>query len=206
MAGRAGSRRRRARKPVAPYVLTVGQERCRERFLHVRRPMFHRVFLQGGAVVALARPGTKTAPPVAFELACGRELDIDTLPAEGAPAGTERVQLDYLSSPVSRGPSELRLLAESSSEPARTIELPDAISTVADAPFGWYVGLSRRVPVCARPLRRSPLALADAGGECVPFGRPGRGLLPTLPLSAGRERPLGARRLAWQRLVGRPEG
>jgi len=102
--------------------------------------MFHRLFLQGGAVVALPRPGTKTAGAVAFELDSGREIDMDTLPAGGAPGDRERVRLDYLSSPVGRGPSQLRLVAGSSSEPVRTLELPDAVSGVVEAPWGWYVG------------------------------------------------------------------
>jgi len=102
--------------------------------------MFHRVFLRGDAVVALPRPGTKTAGAVAFELARGREIEIATLPAGGAPGNGDSVRLDYLSSPVGRGPSQLRLFAASSSEPLRTIELPDAVSGVAEAPFGWYVG------------------------------------------------------------------
>ena len=139
---RAGSQRRRRQEPgcAAPYELAVGQERCRERFVHMRRPMFHRVFLRGDCVVALPRPGTKTASAVAFELGSGREIETAALPAEGAPGDRDPVRLDYLSSPVGRGPSQLRLLAASSGEPVRTIELPDAISGVAEAPFGWYVG------------------------------------------------------------------
>ena len=140
MAGRAGGRRRRANSVAAPYVVTVGAERCRERFVRVRRPMFHRLFLQGGAVVALPRPGTKTAGPVAFELGGGREIEIGTLPGGGPPGNRGRLRLDYLSSPVGRGPSQLRVFGESSSEPLRTIELPDAVSGVAEVPFGWYVG------------------------------------------------------------------
>jgi hypothetical protein len=139
---RAGSQRRRRQEPgcAAPYELAVGQEHCRERFVRVRRPMFHRVFLRGDAVVALPRPGTKTASAVAFELDHGREIEIAALPAEGAPGARDPVRLDYLSSPVGRGPSQLWLLAASSGEPVRTIELPNAISGVAEAPFGWYVG------------------------------------------------------------------
>jgi len=122
-------------------MVTVGAERCRERFVRVRRPMFHRLFLQGGAVVAMPRPGTKTAGPVAFELSSGEQIDLATFPAGGAPPGDgDRLRLDYLSSPVGRGPSQLRVFAESSSEPVRTLELPDAISAVAETPFGWYVG------------------------------------------------------------------
>ncbi len=108
--------------------------------MRVRRPMFHRALLRGDCVVALPRPGTKTAGAVAFELGSGREIEIATLSAEGAPGDGQRLRLDYLSSPVGRGPSQLRLFAGSSSEPVRTIELPDAISAVAEAPFGWYVG------------------------------------------------------------------
>jgi DnaJ domain len=124
---------------MAPFEFAVGRERCRERFVRVRRPMFDRVFLRGDCVVALPRRGTKTASAVAFELGSGREVDIATLPREGAGSG-DGVRLDYLSSPVGRGPSQLRLFAGSSSEPWRTLELPDAISAVAEAPFGWYVG------------------------------------------------------------------
>jgi len=121
-------------------MVTVGEERCSERFLRVRRPMFDRLYLQGEAVVALPRAGTKTVGPVAFELASGRELDLGTLPAEATPGSGDRVRLEYLSSPVGRGPSELRLFAGSSPEPWRTLALPNAISAVAEAPFGWYVG------------------------------------------------------------------
>jgi DnaJ domain len=102
--------------------------------------MFDRVFLRGDCVVALPRPGTKTAGAVAFELASGREVEIATLPAGEAPGDVDRVRLDYLSSPVGRGPSQLRLFATLSGEPVRALELPDAISGVAEAPFGWYVG------------------------------------------------------------------
>jgi len=99
--------------------------------------MFDRVFLCGDCVVALPRRGTKTASAVAFELASGRELEIATLAAAGSGDG---VRLDYVSGPVGRGPSQLRLFAGAASEPWRTIELPDAVSGVAEAPFGWYVG------------------------------------------------------------------
>jgi hypothetical protein len=51
-----------------------------------------------------------------------------------------RLRLEYLSSPVGRGPSRLRLFAGCASEPLRTLEVPDAVSGVAEAPFGWYVG------------------------------------------------------------------
>jgi hypothetical protein len=50
------------------------------------------------------------------------------------------VRLDYRSGRVGRDPSQLRLFTGSASEPWRTIELPDAVSAVAEAPFGWYVG------------------------------------------------------------------
>jgi DnaJ domain len=99
--------------------------------------MFDRVFLRGDCLVALPRRGTKTASAVAFELASGRELDIATL---ASPASGDGVRLDYQSGRVGRGPSQLRLFSGSASEPWRTIELPDAISGVAQAPFGWYVG------------------------------------------------------------------
>jgi hypothetical protein len=102
--------------------------------------MFDRLFVRGDCVVALPRPGTKTVGPVAFELGSGREINIEALPAEWAPGNGDRLRLDYLSSPVGRGPSQLRLLAASSSVPVRTIELPDALSRVCEAPFGWYVG------------------------------------------------------------------
>ena len=102
--------------------------------------MFDRVFLRGDVVVALPRRGTKTVGPAAFELGSGRELEIATLAAEGTLGSGDRVRLDYLSSPVGRGPSRLRLFAGSASEPLQTLELPDAISGVAEAPFGWYVG------------------------------------------------------------------
>jgi hypothetical protein len=108
--------------------------------VRARRPMFHRAYVRGDAVVALPRPGTKTAGAVAFGLGSGRELEIATLPAWGALGDGDRVRLDYLSSPVGRGPSQLWLFAGSSSEPVRTLELPDAVSGVAEAPFGWYVG------------------------------------------------------------------
>jgi hypothetical protein len=102
--------------------------------------MFHRLYLQGDAVIALPRPGTKSAGPVAYELAGGRELDLASLSAQGSTENGERPRLDYLSSPVGRGPSELRLFAGWASLPWRTLELPDAVSAVAAAPFGWYVG------------------------------------------------------------------
>jgi hypothetical protein len=98
------------------------------------------VVLRGDCVVALPRRGTKTASAVAFELASGRELDIATLAGAGGRGSGDGLRLDYLSSPVGRGPSQLRLFAGSASEPWRTIELPDAVSAVAEAPFGWYVG------------------------------------------------------------------
>ena len=140
MAGRAGSGGRWVEQAAAPYELVVGRQRCREQFARVRRPMFDRVFLRGDAVVALPRRGTKTAGPVAFELASGGEIDMDALPVEGAPGEGDRLRLDYVSSPVGRGPSQLRLFEGWSTEPLRTIELPDAISGVAEAPFGWCVG------------------------------------------------------------------
>jgi hypothetical protein len=99
--------------------------------------MFDRVFLRGDCLVALPRRGTKTASAVAFELASGREVDIATLAAAGSGDG---VRLDYRSGRVGRDPSQLRLFAGSAREPWRTIELPDAVSGVAEAPFGWYVG------------------------------------------------------------------
>jgi hypothetical protein len=103
--------------------------------------MFDRVFVRGDCVVALPRRGTKTASAVAFELASGREVEPGTLDSAEPPANyVDGVRLDYLSSPVGRGPSQLRLFAGSTSEPSRTLELPDAISAVAEAPFGWYVG------------------------------------------------------------------
>jgi DnaJ domain len=105
--------------------------------VRVRRPMFDRVFLRGDCLVALPRRGTKTASAVAFELASGREVDIATLAAAGSGDG---VRLDYRSGRVGRDPSQLRLFAGSAREPWRTIELPDAVSGVAEAPFGWYVG------------------------------------------------------------------
>ena len=139
MASRAGSRRRGGEQAAPPYEFVLGRERCRERFVCVRRPMFERLVLRGDVVVALPRRGTKTASAVAFELADGRELELEAL-AAGAPGGGDRVRLDYLSSPVGRGPSQLWLRTGSASEPLRTIELPDAISAVCEAPFGWYVG------------------------------------------------------------------
>ena len=139
MAVRGGSRGRRRSETATPYEVAVGWERCRERFVCVRRPMFDRVFLRGDCVVALPRRGTKTAGPVAFELAGGEEIEMATL-ARGVLGDGDRVRLDYLSSPVGRGPSQLRLFTASASEPLRTLELPDAISAVCEAPFGWYVG------------------------------------------------------------------
>ena len=50
--------------------------------MRVRRPMFERVFVRGDAVVALPRRGAKTASAVAFELGCGRELELKALAAE----------------------------------------------------------------------------------------------------------------------------
>ena len=41
---------------------------------------------------------------------------------------------------MGRGPSLLRLFAPGSGELVRTLELPDAVSGVAEEPFGWYVG------------------------------------------------------------------
>src|SRR5437667_12789079 len=100
----------------APFEVALGRERCRERFVHVRRPMFDRVFLRGGCVVALPRRGTKTASAVAFELASGRELDIGTLAVEGSEDG---VRLDYVSGRVGRDPSPLRLFTGSATQPRR---------------------------------------------------------------------------------------
>jgi hypothetical protein len=137
---RGRSRGREGNEAAASFELVLGWERCRERFVHVRRPMFDRVFVRGDCVVALPRRGTKTASAVAFERASGREVELATLDATVGPRNGDRVRLDYLSSPVGRGPSQLRLFADSASEPWRTIELPDAISGVAEAPFGWYVG------------------------------------------------------------------
>jgi DnaJ domain len=140
VAVRRRSRGREGNEAAAPFELVLGRERCWERFVRVRRPMFDRVVLRGDCVVALPRRGTKTASAVAFELASGREVELATLTAVAAPGSGVRVRLDYLSSPVGRGPSQLRLFAGSASDPWRTIELPDAISGVAEAPFGWYVG------------------------------------------------------------------
>jgi DnaJ domain/PQQ enzyme repeat len=136
VAVRGGSRGRGRSEAAAPYEVVVGGERCRERFVRVRRPMFERVFMRGDVVVALPRRGTKTVGPVAFDFAGGEEVEIGTLPS----ADEKCVRLDYLSSPVGRGPSQLRLFAGCSPEPVRRLELPDAISGVAEAPFGWYVG------------------------------------------------------------------
>jgi DnaJ domain len=102
--------------------------------------MFDRVFVRGYQVVALPRRGTKTVGAVAFELSSGREIDSSTVPAERASGDGTGLRVDYLSSPVGRGPSLLRVFAGSSTEPVRTLELPDAISGVVEAPFGWYVG------------------------------------------------------------------
>src|SRR5262245_48264454 len=137
MPSRTGSRGKRG-KEGAPYELVVGRECCRERFLRVRRPMYERVFLRGDVVVALPRRGTKTASAVAFALADGRELELEALAAAGPPGSGDRLRLDYLSSPVGRGPSQLWLYAGSASEPLRTLEVPDAISGVCEASFGWY--------------------------------------------------------------------
>jgi hypothetical protein len=134
--------RRRSRgtgrnEATAPFEVAIGRERCRERFVRVRRPMFDRVVLRGDCVVALPRRGTKTASAVAFELASGREVEMATLIAAG---GEDGVRLEYRSGRVGRDSSQLRLFAGSAREPWRTIELPDAVSGVAEAPFGWYVG------------------------------------------------------------------
>jgi hypothetical protein len=96
--------------------------------------------VRGDCVVALPRRGTKSASAVAFELASGREVVLGTPDSAELPRDADGVRLDYLSSPVGRGPSRLRLFAAEASEPWRTLELPDAISGVAEAPFGWYVG------------------------------------------------------------------
>jgi hypothetical protein len=101
--------------------------------------MFDRVFVHGDAVVALPRPGTKTVGPVAFDLG-GQEIDMARQCASPELADGDRVRLEYRSSRVGQGPSQLWLLAASSSEPLHTIELPDAISVAVEAPFGWYVG------------------------------------------------------------------
>jgi hypothetical protein len=86
VAVRRESRGRERREAAAPYQVAVGGERCRERFVRVRRPMFERVFMRGDVVVALPRRGTKTVGPVGFELGSGRELEIATLADEGHPA------------------------------------------------------------------------------------------------------------------------
>jgi hypothetical protein len=137
VAVRQRSRARGPNEAAAPFEVGLGRERCRERFVRVRRPMFDRVFLRGDCLVALPRRGTKTASAVAFELASGRDVDMATLAAAESGDG---VRLDYRSGRVGRGPSQLRLFAGSASEPWRTIELPDAVSAVAEASFGWYVG------------------------------------------------------------------
>jgi hypothetical protein len=137
VAVRRRSRRTGRNDATAPFEVALGRERCRERFVHVRRPMFDRVVLRGDCVVALPRRGNKTASAVAFELASGREVEMATLAAAGSEDG---VRLDYRSGRVGRGASQLRLFAGSAREPWRTIELPDAVSGVAEAPFGWYVG------------------------------------------------------------------
>jgi hypothetical protein len=136
--------------------------------------MFERVFMRGDVVVALPRRGTKTVGPVAFDFAGGEEVEIGTLPS----ADEERVRLDYLSSPVGRGPSQLRLFAGCSPEPVRRLELPDAISGVVEAPFGWYVGcrdgfLSRSTALASsagagrrrrRPASASPARASSTSG------------------------------------------
>jgi DnaJ domain/PQQ enzyme repeat len=135
VAGRAGWESQR-QEAAAPYQVVVGAERCAERFVRVRRPMFDRVFVRGDYLVALPRRGTKTATAVAFELVSGREVELAALPV----ADGQQMRLDYLSSPVGRGPSQLWLVAGQSTDPWRTMELPDAICGVVEAPFGWYVG------------------------------------------------------------------
>jgi hypothetical protein len=134
---RQRSRARGRNAAAAPFEVALGRERCRERFVRLRRPMFDRLFLRGDCVVALPRRSTKTASAVAFELASGRDVDIGTLAVEGS---EDELRLDYVSGRVGRDPSQLRLFAGSASEPWRTVELPDAVSAVAEAPFGWYVG------------------------------------------------------------------
>jgi len=57
--------------------------------------MFDRVSLRGDCVVALPRRGTKTASPVAFELASGREVELAMLTAAGASGNGDRVRLDF---------------------------------------------------------------------------------------------------------------
>jgi hypothetical protein len=182
-----GSRRNEA---AAPFEVALGRERCRERFVRVRRPMFDRVFLRGDCVVALPRRGTKTASAVAFELASGREVEIATLAAAGS---GDAVRLDYLSSPVGRGPSQLRLFAGSAGEPWRTIELPDAVSGVAEAPFGWYVGAG--TAFCTGSSARA--SWRGAGRR--------RGLLPSGPRTRRRStfapRPTGWPRTGRRRLL-----
>jgi hypothetical protein len=119
---------------VEPYRLMVGAGLVRERFVRTRRPMFDRAFISGAAVVGLPRRETKTAGPVAFDLGSGVEVD----PSEGAD-GSE-IRIAYLSSAVGKGPSSLSIHVGSSQRPFATAQVPDAITAIAEAPFGWFVG------------------------------------------------------------------
>jgi hypothetical protein len=81
---------RERNEAAAPFEVVVGRERCRERFVRERRPMFDRVSLRGDCVVALPRRGTKTASAVAFELVSGREVEIATLAGDERPRRCSR--------------------------------------------------------------------------------------------------------------------
>src|SRR5439155_22968257 len=132
-----------------------------------------------------------TVGPAAFELGSGRERELATLAEEGAPGTGDRVRLDYLSSPVGRGFAAALVRSVGARAAANTRAARRDLRGRGGAV--WLVcRLPGRVSVRTRPGRRSALALADAGGCCLPLGRPGPGLLPTLPVSAARERPLGA--------------
>jgi hypothetical protein len=68
--GRAGWRARWEKEAAAPFEVAVGQVRCRERFVYVRRPMFDRAYVRGEVVVALPRQGTKTRGVHKLDLPC----------------------------------------------------------------------------------------------------------------------------------------
>lgn len=99
--------------------------------------MFDNAFVRGESVVAMPRPGTKTAGPVAFDLNSG--VEVDALAAR-EPSDPSEVRIGYLSSAVGKGPSMLSLYRGNSETPFATAQVPDAISAVAAAPFGWFVG------------------------------------------------------------------
>ena len=76
MAVRAGSRGSGWSQAAAPYQVAVGGERCRERFVRVRRPMFERAFVRGDVVVAL--PDDLVSRPPAYLTNAAKTLTVVT--------------------------------------------------------------------------------------------------------------------------------